>query len=152
MSGLLAALTRWLLCPHCASHKGWRLADLRWKCGGCDRKVSATAGTIFEKTRTPLTVWFAIAWRMIGDKVCVSAIQVQREMGLGSIQTAWMILHRYRAVMVHPGRDRLYGGVEIDESYLGGPEPGIPGRGALGKVLLAVWSSGGAISAVPAWP
>ena len=131
---------RWpdgFLCPHCASVVGWRLADFRWKCGGCDRKVSATAGTIFDKTRTPLTVWFATAWRMVADKVGVSATQVQREMELGSIQTAWMMLHRYRTVMVHPGRDRLRGEVEVDESFLGGPEPGIPGRGALGKVLFA---------------
>ena len=131
---------RWpdgFVCPRCAGRVGWRLADSRWKCGGCDRKVSATAGTIFDKTRTPLTVWFATAWRMVGDKVGVSATQVQREMELGSIQTAWAMLHRYRSVMVRPGRDRLRGDVEVDESFLGGPEPGVPGRGALGKVLFA---------------
>lgn len=131
---------RWpqgFVCPHCAGVKGWRLADSRWKCGGCDRKVSATAGTIFDKTRTPLTVWFAVAWRMVGDKVGVSATQIQREMELGSYQTAWALLHRYRSVMVRPGRDRLRGAVEVDESFLGGPEPGVPGRGALGKVLFA---------------
>src|ERR1035437_867492 len=131
---------RWpegFVCPHCASVVGWRLADSRWKCGGCDRRVSATAGTIFDKTRTPLTVWFATAWRMVGDKVGVSATQVQREMELGSYQTAWGMLHRYRSLMVRPGRDRLCGDVEVDESFLGGPEPGVPGRGALGKVLFA---------------
>ncbi len=58
-------------------------------------------------------------------------------MELGSIQTAWMMLHRYRSVMVCAGRDRLRGEVEVDESFLGGPEPGVPGRGALGKVLFA---------------
>ena len=106
-------------------------------CAGYDRRVSAMAGTIFDKTRTPLTVWFATAWRMVGDKVGVSATQVQREMELGSYQTAWVMLHRYRSVMVRPGRDRLRGDVEVDESFLGGPEPGVPGRGALGKVLFA---------------
>lgn len=100
---------RWpegFVCPHCASVVGWRLADSRWKCGGCDRKVSATAGTIFDKTRTPLTVWFARAWRMVRDKVGVSATQVQREMELGSYQTASVMLHRYRSVVVRPGQDR----------------------------------------------
>ncbi|MGI8904335.1 MAG: IS1595 family transposase [Solirubrobacteraceae bacterium] len=58
-------------------------------------------------------------------------------MQLGSYQTAWAMLHRYRSVMVRPGRERLTGEVEVDESYIGGPEPGIPGRGALGKVLFA---------------
>ena len=124
-------------CPRCGGVRGWRLSDGRWLCAGCKRKVSATAGTIFDKTRTPLTVWFATGWRMVGDKVGVSATQVQREMEFGSIQTAWAMLHRYRSVMVRPGRDRLIGEVEVDESFLGGPEPGIPGRGALGKVLFA---------------
>lgn len=133
----LAALAGGFVCPRCGSTTGWRLAEGRWKCGGCDRKVSATAGTIFDKTRTPLTVWFAIAWRMVGDKVGVSATQVQREKEFGSYQTAWAILHRYRSVMVRPSRDRLRGDVEVDESFLGGPEPGMPGRGALGKVLFA---------------
>src|SRR5665647_3866647 len=58
-------------------------------------------------------------------------------MELGSYQTAWVMLHRYRTVMVRPARDRLRGDVEVDESFLGGPEPGVPGRGALGKVLFA---------------
>lgn len=70
---------------------------------------------------------------MISSKIGVSAIHVQREMGLGSYQTAWAMLHRYRSVMVRPGRDRLTGDVEVDESYLGGPETGVAGRGALGK-------------------
>lgn len=131
---------RWpngFVCPTCASVVGWRLADGRWKCGGCDRKVSATAGTIFDKTRTPLSVWFAAAWLMVNSKTGISATQIKREMEFGSIQTAWAMLHRYRAVMVRPSRDRLHGDVEVDESYLGGPEPGVPGRGALGKVLFA---------------
>jgi transposase-like protein len=131
---------RWpdgFVCPNCGSVVGWRLSDGRWKCGGCERKVSATAGTIFDKTRTPLTVWFATAWLMVNSKTGISATQLRREMELGSIQTAWAMLHRYRSVMVRPGRDRLRGDVEVDESYLGGPEPGVPGRGALGKVLFA---------------
>jgi transposase-like protein len=133
---------RWpdgFVCPNCDGGVGWRLADrlARWKCGGCGRKVSATAGTILDKTRTPLTVWFAVAWRLVGDKVGVSATQIQREMDLGSYQTAWAMLHRYRSVMVRPGRDRLRGEVEVDESYLGAPQIGGFGRGALGKVLVA---------------
>ena len=131
---------RWpdgFVCPHCSSLTGWRLSDFRWKCGGCNQKVSVTAGTIFDRTRTPLTVWFAVAWRMVGDKVGISAVQVQREMEFGSIQTAWMMLHRYRSVMVRPGRDRLRGDVEVDESILGGFEPGVRGRGSRRKLLIA---------------
>ncbi|MGH2761547.1 MAG: IS1595 family transposase [Thermoleophilaceae bacterium] len=131
---------RWpdgFLCPHCGSDAGWRAPDRRWRCAGCDRRVSATAGTIFHGTRTPLTVWFAAGWQLVSGKIGISAIQVQRELQLGSYQTAWAMLHRYRSVMVRPGRERLTGDVEVDESYLGGPERGIAGRGALGKVLFA---------------
>src|SRR5664279_4620436 len=131
---------RWpdgFVCPRCGSDHGWRAPDLRWRCAGCDRKVSATAGTIFDKTRTPLTVWFTAAWLVVNSKTGVSATQLRREVELGSYQTAWAMLHRYRTVMVRPGRDRLRGDVEVDESFLGGPEPGVPGRGALGKVLFA---------------
>ncbi|TFB71929.1 hypothetical protein E3O06_11120 [Cryobacterium glaciale] len=77
-----------------------------------------------------MTVWFAVAWRMVGDKIGISATQVQREMELGSIQTAWMMLHRYRSVMVRPSRDKLRGDVEVDETLLGGVEPGVRGRGS----------------------
>ncbi len=131
---------RWpegFVCPRCAHVGGWRGSDRRWRCAGCDRRVSATAGTIFDNTRTPLTIWFSVAWQMTSSKIGVSAIHVQREMGLGSYQTAWAMLHRYRSVMVRPGRDRLTGDVEVDESYLGGLESGVAGRGALGKVLFA---------------
>jgi len=88
---------RWpdgFLCPHCGSAAGWRALDRRWRCAGCDRRVSAIAGTIFHGTRTPLTVWFAAGWQLVGGKVGVSAIQLQRELRLGSYQTAWAMLHR----------------------------------------------------------
>src|ERR1035437_4466618 len=145
---------RWpdgFVCPGCGSLAGWRLSDARWLCGACKRKVSATAGTIFDKTRTPLTVWFTAAWLLVNSKTGVSATRLRREMELGSIQTAWAMLHRYRTVMIRPGRDRLRGDVEVDESFLGGPEPGVPGRGALGKVLFAAAVATRAGSAVPAW-
>src|SRR5665811_1242356 len=67
----------------------------------------------------------------------VSATGLRREMELGSVQTAWAMLHRYRSVMAGPGRDRLRGDVEVDQSFLGGPESGGAGRGGLGKVLFA---------------
>jgi len=125
-------------CPHCDEVVGWRLGDGRWSCGGCARRVSATAGTIFHRTRTPLTVWFAAAWQMTSDKQGVSALGLKRVLKIGSTQTAWAMLHRYRSAMVRPGRDRLSGTVEADETFLGGPEPGVPGRGALGKILVEV--------------
>ena len=59
-------------CPLCGSTTGWRPADGRWSCGGCARRVSTTAGTIFHGTRTPLTLWFAAAWHMASTNRYVS--------------------------------------------------------------------------------
>jgi len=123
-------------CPHCGATQGWRTRDGRWSCGGCARRVSATAGTIFHRTRTPLTVWFAAAWEMTSRKNGVSALAVQRLLGLGSYQTAWAMLHRLRSAMVRPGRERLAGAVEIDETFFGGEEPGLSGGRARGKKVL----------------
>lgn len=125
-------------CPVCSGTEAWRLGDGRWSCGGCGRRVSATAGTIFHRTRTPLTVWFAAAWQMTSQKHGISALGLQRVLGIGSEQTAWAMLHRYRTAMVRPGRERLHGTVEADETILGGPEPGLRGRGALGKTMVEV--------------
>jgi len=125
-------------CPVCRGEQGWKLPDGRWSCGRCGRRVSATAGTIFHATRTPLTVWFAAGWLLVSQKQGISALGLKRTLGIGSEQTAWAMLHRYRTAMVRPGRDRLSGVVEVDETYMGGPEPGRSGRGALGKTLVAI--------------
>jgi hypothetical protein len=86
-------------------------------------RVSATSGTIFHGTRPPLTVWLAAAWMLVSQKQGISALDLKRTLGIGSEQTAWAMLHRYRTAMVRPGRDRLTGVVEVDETFFGGPEP-----------------------------
>ena len=133
---------RWphgFVCPHCGSSRGWRLGDERFWCEPCRRRVSVTSGTIFHRTRTPLTVWFAVAWHMTAGKNCVSAKTLQRVLGFGSYQTAWTMLHRFRTAMIRPHRDRLAGRVEVDEVLVGGEEHGGKrGRGAGGKALVAV--------------
>jgi len=125
-------------CPRCETASNWRMADGRFWCERCRRRVSATTGTIFHRTRTPLTVWFAVAWYMTCSKNGVSALTLHRLLGFGSYQTVWTMLHRFRAAMVRAGRDRLAGVVEVDETYVGGLKPGKRGRGAAGKVLVAV--------------
>lgn len=125
-------------CPLCLGEQGWRLPDGRWSCGRCGRRVSPTAGTVFHGTRTPLTVWFAAAWQMTSQKHGISALGLKRVLGIGSEQTAWAMLHRYRTAMVRPGRDRLSTIVEVDETFLGAPQPGRRGRGALGKTMVAI--------------
>jgi transposase-like protein len=132
---------RWpegFVCPACETGKGWRTADGRWSCAGCARLVSATAGTIFHGTRTPLTIWFLAAWHVVTQKNGASALGLKRVLGLGSEQTAWAMLHRFRTAMGRTSADLLSGSVEVDETYVGGPEPGRDGRGALGKTLVGV--------------
>ena len=113
---------RWpagFVCPRCgAEGKAYRSSRNRLMCPHCQHQSSVTAGTIFEKTRTPLRVWLAAAWYLTNQKQGVSALGLQRVLGLGSYQTAWTMLHRLRRAMIRPGRDQLKGLVEVDETYL----------------------------------
>ena len=84
-----------------------------------------TAGTIFDRTRTPLTVWFAACWHFATAKDGVSALSLKRTLEIGSYQTAWAMLHRFRSVLVRPGRELLTGVVEVDEAFFGGMEVGL---------------------------
>ncbi|GAG09190.1 unnamed protein product, partial [marine sediment metagenome] len=101
-------------------------------------KASVTAGTIFQGTRKPLTLWFRAMWWVTSQKTGASALGLQQVLGLGSYETAWTWLHKLRRAMVRPGRDRLSGRVEVDETYLGGLEEGTRGRGTTKKALIAV--------------
>lgn len=127
------------LCPDCAHQGGWRVADGRYKCPGCGARTSVTAGTLFDRRRTPLTVWFEACWLFASGKDGMSALSLQRSLEISSYVTAWAMLHRLRSVLIRPGRDRLAGTVEVDETYIGGEEPGLLGGRAKGKkVLVAV--------------
>lgn len=95
-----------------------------------------TAGTLFDRRRTPLTVWFEACWLFASGKDGMSALSLKRTLEIGSYATAWAMLHRLRSVLVRPGRDRLTGTVEVDETYIGGEEPGLRGGRAKGKKVL----------------
>ena len=98
-----------------------------------------TAGTIFADTRLPLTTWFAAAWYVTGTKHGVSALGLQRLLGLGSYEKAWALLHKLRRAMVRPGRDRLAGELEVDETAIGPSAPGKLGRGTFtGRAIVAI--------------
>jgi transposase-like protein len=132
---------RWpdgFVCPRCGGRHGWRRAEGRWLCADCRRETSATAGTIFDGTRTPLGQWFAAAWYVCGTKNGASALGLQQLLGLGSYETAWTWLHKLRRAMVVPERDLLSGDVEVDETFVGGAEPGLSGGRARGKKALVV--------------
>jgi len=125
-------------CPDCGQGGGWRLGDGRFMCAGCGGRTSVTAGTVFDRTRTPLTVWFNACWLFATSKDGVSALSLQRTLEIGSYQTAWAMLHRLRAVLVRPEREQLSGTVEVDETFIGGQGPGLRGGRARGKKVLTV--------------
>ena len=130
---------RWpsgFVCPACGNPAGWRIGDGRFMCTRCGGRTSVTAGTIFDRTRTPLTVWFAACWHFATGKDGISALSLKRTLEIGSYQTVWAILHRLRSVLVRPDRERLTGKVEVDETYIGGVEPWLSGGRAQGKKVL----------------
>jgi transposase-like protein len=125
-------------CPRCGHAKAWALSRGVHECAECGRQSSVTAGTILQDTRKPLRLWFRAMWHVTNQKHGVSALGLQRALGLGSYETAWAWLHKLRRAMVRPGRERLSGAVEADEIYIGGERPGKRGRGAAGKSLVLV--------------
>jgi transposase-like protein len=134
---------RWsdgFVCPGCGSTRSWpaRRGLGSRVCARCAKRTSVTAGTVFAGTRTPLTQWFAAAWHVCATKNGASALGLQRLLGLGSYETAWAWLHKLRRAMVIPGRDLLHGEVEVDETFVGGEEPGLRGGRARGKKSLVV--------------
>jgi transposase-like protein len=139
---LYLAQLRWpdgFRCPRCRGQKAWPARSGRlWHCAACGHQSSVTAGTIFQDTRTPLTTWFRAMWWVTNQKTGVSALGLQRLLGLGSYKTAWAWLHKLRRGMVRPGRDPLAGSVEVDETYVGGVHPGRRGRQTDTKALVVI--------------
>lgn len=124
-------------CRHCGAASAFELPRRGlWQCKGCDRQTSVTAGTVLHRTRVPLTVWFWATYLVTTHTPGLSAVQLQRQLGL-SYETAWALLHKLRRAMVNPEREPLKEKVEVDETYLGGHEVGLKGgRQLLGKALV----------------
>jgi transposase-like protein/ribosomal protein L37AE/L43A len=124
------------VCPKCGHGKSWQLhsRDI-WVCSKCEHHTSLIANTCCHGSRKPLTQWFLAMYFMSASKRGLSAKELQRHLRC-SYQTAWAMLHKLRSCMVDPNRKPLKGEVEIDESYIGGPEEGQRGRGAAGKTIM----------------
>lgn len=125
-------------CPHCGHERYWLTGRRLYHCVGCERDTSLTAGTVFRGTRKPLQLWFRAMWYVVGQKHGVSALGLQSVLGLKRYETVWIWLHKLRTAMVRPGRDRLSGLVEVDETFVGGRKHGKRGRGAKGKTLVVI--------------
>jgi transposase-like protein len=132
---------RWpdgFVCPQCEQKKAWEMGRGLYWCQNCGYQASVTAGTLFNDTHKSLRLWFEAMWYITNQKSGVSALGLQRVLGLGSYHTAWNWLHKLRRAMVRPGRDRLSGAIEVDEIFIGGERPGKRGRGAAGKALVMI--------------
>jgi transposase-like protein len=125
-------------CPRCSHGRACVIRRTYFQCARCRHQASVTAGTIFQDARMPLPLWFRAIWYVTSQKNGASALGLQRILGIRSYVTAWSWLHKLRRAMVRPGRDRLKGVVEVDETYLGGLEEGVVGRQAEKKALIAV--------------
>jgi len=136
------AAVRWpdgFCCPKCRARSFWPVrGDSLKECAACHYQTSATAGTIFEGTRKSLRLWFLTMWLVTAEKNGISAMGLQRELGFSRYETAWTWLHKLRRAMVRPGRDRLSGLVEVDETYVGGDAEGLRGRGAEKKSIVVI--------------
>ena len=130
-------------CPGCGHDHGWALRAKAhtFECTSCHRQTSVTAGTILHGSKLDLTVWFWAAYLMATHSNGISALQLQKQLALGSYRTAWMLAAKLRRAMVDPDRNPLSGLVEIDETSLpfrtkNDPAGGGPGRSHDGKLLV----------------
>ena len=107
-----------------------------YECVDCRYQYSVTVGTIFHDSHLPLVKWFLAIYMICSAKKGVSAMQLQRELEIGSYKTAWYMAHRIRLAMHDdPQFCRKYSGVvEIDETYIGGKRSGPRGRALSSKV------------------
>ena len=107
------------------------------RCRSCKRDTSLTADTVMQRTHMPISIWFWAAYLVSSQTPGMSAVQFQRQLGLKRYETAFHILHKLRAAMVRPDRDRIGGGfpVEVDETWVGGRTRG-EGRGRHHKTLV----------------
>lgn len=139
--------TRWshgFICPACSGSKAWQLQTKAWtwECAGCGKQTSVTAGTIMHHSKLPLTIWFWAAYLMATHSNGISALQLQRQLALGSYKSAWLMAAKLRHSMVAPGRNPLAGLVEVDETEIAcrskhDPVSGGGGRSHQGKILVA---------------
>ena len=141
---------RWregLTCPGCGGRSFCELkARKLFQCNRCKKQLRLTAGTVFQDTKLPLTVWFAAIYHLTQGKGGISSIELGRRLGVKR-QTAWLVKHKLMRAMAEreAEKPKLSGRVEIDDAYLGGERPGGKrGRGAAGKtpVVAAVGGCG----------
>jgi predicted RNA-binding Zn-ribbon protein involved in translation (DUF1610 family) len=138
---------RWpegFVCPACGQRSAWQLRTKPWtyECRGCRRQTSLKAGSVMHGSKLSLSLWFWAAYLMATHSNGISALQLQRQLALGSYKTAWLLCAKLRAAMVDPQRNPLTGLVEVDETTIHyrhrqAAAAGSFGRSPKGKLLIA---------------
>jgi transposase-like protein len=125
-------------CPRCRKEHALVLPGRNlWRCRGCGYDVSVTVGTVLHRTHTSLRHWFWAAFLVTTHTPGLSARQLKRQLGI-RYETAWAMLQKLRRAMIRPDRERLRGEIEVDETYVGGPETGLRGGRELQDKTLVV--------------
>lgn len=125
-------------CQSCQHDQYWPLGPGLRRCQSCRFKNYVRAGSIFDSSHLNLKTWFHAIWWVTTQKTGVSALNLQKNIGLGSYRSAWLLLHKIRNAMIHADRSQLQGNVEVDEAFIGGVRSGKRGRGAEGKQLIVI--------------
>ena len=125
------------ICPHCGSvgehyalqGKSHRLG--LWKCHDCREQFTITVGTVFERSKIPLHIWFQAVYLLCSSKKGISSHQLHRTLGV-TYKTAWFMSHRIREAMTTNPTGLLGGSggtVEADETFWGNNKPRKPSKG-----------------------
>lgn len=150
------------VCPHCGGMdevtklEGKQYRAGLYRCADCREQFTVTVGTIMEQSHLPIRTWLMAFAIMCASKKGVSALQMQRMLGLGSYRSAWHLCHRIRYAMTQePLAGLLKGNVEVDETYVGGkPRRGSgtvskTGRGTKKQAVIALVERGGRARSFP---
>jgi hypothetical protein len=125
-------------CRRCGGREVGAMHERRrvWQCKRCGAQTSVTAGTVMHNTQTPLRLWFWAAYLVATHHPGISAVQLQRQLGIARHERAWMMLHKLRRAMVAPERELLKRKIEVDEFFIGGYQQGLKGGRARGKKVM----------------
>ena len=125
-------------CPNCQHTKGWRISLRSYRCAGCRKEIHATAGTVLHGSHLPLRYWFWATYLMATLKPGISALQLQRQLGIGSYRSALYLCRRLRAATINPAREPLKDVVEVDLAFIGGERGDRLWQWASGKIPIIV--------------
>ncbi len=125
-------------CPGCGHERAWPVRKVWFECARCGRQTSVTSGTIFQDTRKPLRLWFRAVCTSLRKRTGSARWVCSAFSGWAAIKLRGPWMHKLRRAMVRPGRERLAGVVEVDETYWGAEEEGVSGRQTERKALIAV--------------